>query len=102
MPIAEISRATKLTEKWVRQTIDLFTPFFRELPNLERYQGIKTKVLESAELAVLKSIVSDQEKLDKAQINHLASALKEISSLRRLESGLSTQNVNQQVHHLKR
>lgn len=93
---SEIAGAVGLSETRVKQLVQQFKPVFSELENIEAYQSVRKDLLSATELVLLKSL-NDPEKLNKASANAIAYSFSQIFSARRLESGQSTQNVQQSV-----
>ena len=93
---SEIAGAVGLSETRVKQLVQQFKPVFSELENIEAYQSVRKDLLSATELVLLKSL-NDPEKLSKASANGIAYSFSQIFQARRLESGQSTQNVQQSV-----
>jgi predicted transcriptional regulator len=93
---SEIAGAVGLSETRVKQLIQQFKPVFSELENIEAYQSVRKDLLSATELVLLKSL-NDPEKLNKASANAIAYSFSQIFQARRLETGQSTQNVQQSV-----
>jgi predicted transcriptional regulator len=93
---SEIAGAVGLSETRVKQLVQQFKPVFSELENIEAYQSVRKDLLSATELVLLKSL-NDPEKLSKASANGIAYSFSQIFQARRLETGQSTQNVQQSV-----
>jgi hypothetical protein len=81
-PVQEIARAVKLPPSTTCRL-------------LKRY-GSWSQLLTAGELKLFKSMM-EQEKLDKASVNNLAYAMRQLYDMGRLERGQSTSNVSTQT-----
>jgi transcriptional regulator with XRE-family HTH domain len=96
LSIAEIAGASGLSLTRTKDILREFRPVFNSLDHLEQYQNVRRDLLSATELELLKSL-NDKEKISKSTLNGAAYAFKQVFDARRIESGLSTQNISQQV-----
>lgn len=96
LSISEIAKATDLGMTRTKEILREFRPVFNSLDNVEQYQHVRRDLLSATELELLKSL-NDSEKISKSTLNGAAYAFKQVFDARRLESGQSTQNVQQSV-----
>lgn len=99
LSIAEVARASKVSEGTVKRIKQKYAKLFKELKNVDEYKNIKSDLLSAAELTLLKSLMTPG-KLRKAPLNQVAFAFKEINVANRLERGLSTSNSASQVQYI--
>jgi phage antirepressor YoqD-like protein len=95
LSISEIAKVTDLGLTRTKEILREFRPVFNSLDDIEKYQHVRRDLLSATELELLKSL-NDQEKISKSTLNGTAYAFKQIFDARRLESNLSTSNVNTQ------
>lgn len=95
-PVQEIARAVKLPPSTTHRLLERYGSWLQELENVQDYTDTRTQLLSAGELKLFKSMM-EQEKLDKASVNNLAYAMRQLYDMGRLEKGLSTQNVATQT-----
>lgn len=91
IPTAAIARVVCMNESTVKYTIKKYSKVFKELENVQDYRNIKTDIIDAAQLAVLKSGLTDK-KLEKASLISSMQAFEILNKAGRLERGLSTEN----------
>lgn len=96
MKQTEIAKKFGISDASVSAIISQFKPLFKELGNVEDYRKVKSEILDSASLAVLKEIVNP-EKIQAGDIRALACSYDILNKHSRLERGESTSNVQQQT-----
>lgn len=98
-----ISSALDVDRTEIARIREKFSFVFKCLGNneIEEYEQIRGKILTAVELQLIKSMM-DPDKLERATVQSLAYAMRESSTLRRLESGLSTSNVAMTFAKIKR
>ena len=82
---------SRISRKKVIACIDYFGSLIEHIENIEAYEQLRVPVLSMTEMGIVKSMC-DPEKLKGATMSQLSMALREVSKLRRLESGQSTSN----------
>ncbi len=87
----EIALATDTPLATVKDRLSRFREIFRCLDDVDAYRVSRLDLLDSTEFMLLKTLC-DPVKLAKAPLYAVAQAFKEVATLRRLESGKSTQN----------
>lgn len=95
-PVQEIARAVKLPPSTTHRLLERYGSWLHELENIEDYTDTRSQLLSAGELKLFKSMM-EQEKLDKASVNNLAYAMRQLYDMGRLERGLSTSNVATQT-----
>lgn len=88
-----IAAASGVSLATVKRTIQKFGAVFTELEQVQEFRAGKSDILDAALLTFLKSAVS-RDKLDKASVNNLAYAARQVHDMGRLERGQSTANVS--------
>ena len=96
MKQCEIAKKFGVSDASVSMILAQFKPFFAELENVESYRQAKSDILDSASLAVLKEISNPAKILD-SDLRALSVSYDILNKHSRLERGLSTNNVAQQV-----
>lgn len=96
MKQTEIAKKFGISDASVSAIITQFRPLFAELENVESYRKVKSEILDSASLAVLKEIVNP-DKIQAGDIRALACSYDILNKHSRLERGESTSNVQQQT-----
>lgn len=92
---SQIAKATEISTRQVEKILAQFRPVFKRLEEVDKYRKVRRDLLDATELHVLESMVRE-DKIEKASFNNLAYGLTQVSQLRRLESGQSTQNIASQ------
>lgn len=87
----DIAVTEQLSPTTVQKVLNDFKPFFKEIPNLDKFKACKADILDAALLMLLKTMMS-QDRLDKASVNNLAYAAQQMFTMSRLERGQSTSN----------
>jgi hypothetical protein len=87
----EIARNLAIPHRTVRDRLARFEKVFTQLKNVESYRDVRGKILDSAQLVVLESMM-EPTKLKKASLNNCAYAFDKLYAASRLESGKSTSN----------
>lgn len=87
----DIASTEQISHQTVQNVLNDFKPFFKEIPNLDKFKTVKADILDAALLMLLKSMM-DQDKIEKASVNNLAYAAQQVFSMSRLERGQSTSN----------
>lgn len=95
-PQHEIAGKFGVSESAVSLILEKFKPAFAELGNVEEYRKAKADLLDSTSLAVLKEISNPVKILD-SDLKALSVSFDILNKHSRLERGLSTNNVAQQV-----
>lgn len=95
-PVREIARAIHCPESTTRRLLDRYGAWLQELEHVQEYTDTRQQLLTAGELKLLKNMMT-QDKLDKASVNNLAYSMRQLYDMGRLEKGLSTTNVAQQV-----
>jgi len=88
----EISRYFDCSLQAVEQSLSKFTKLLKDDLNIETYKINKADILSSMELTLINDL-ADEGKRDKASLNNIAYALKEVNNMNRLEQGQATHNV---------
>lgn len=89
----QISKVVDWTPATVAKNIKLFSKTFKELKNVAEYKKQKADLLSAAQLAVLKSSLTDA-KMKKASLLSGIQAFEILNKAQRLEDNLSTDNVS--------
>lgn len=92
MPQHEIAKKFGVSDASVSMILAQFKPVFAELGNVESYRKVKSDILDSASLTVLKEIVNP-EKIAAATTRELGYTYDVLNKHSRLEQGQSTSNV---------
>jgi hypothetical protein len=95
-PVQEIARAVKLPPSTTCRLLKRYGSWLHELENIEDYTDTRSQLLSAGELKLFKSMM-EQQKLDKASVNNLAYAMRQLYDMGRLERGQSTSNVSTQT-----
>lgn len=95
-PVREIARAIDCPDSTTRRLLERYGSWLQELENVQEYTDTRHQLLSAGELKLFKSMM-EQEKLDKASVNNLAYAMRQLYDMGRLEKGLSTANVATQT-----
>jgi len=95
-PVQEIARAVKLPPSTTCRLLKRYGSWLQELEHIEDYTDTRSQLLTAGELKLFKSMM-EQEKLDKASVNNLAYAMRQLYDMGRLERGQSTSNVSTQT-----
>ena len=90
--VADIAEAVALPLNTVKRTLKKFLPLFKELENVVEFRDVKADILSAAQLAVLKSALSER-KVDKAGFLSLVQGAEILNKMERLDQGKSTENV---------
>ena len=93
----EIADRYGVCKSTIFQALKRFLAILVEPEELSAYEQHKTALLSSAELKLLERLVND-EVIEKASLNNIAYAFKQVFDSGRLEQGKSTENVD--VHAL--
>lgn len=96
MKQTEIAKKFGISDASVSMILAQFKPLFSEIANVEDYRKVKSEILDSASLAVLKEIVNP-DKIQAGDIRALACSYDILNKHSRLERGESTSNVSQQT-----
>lgn len=88
----EIAKATGQHLRSVHSTVSQFMSIFEEVKDVQEFRANKTEIMDAALVKCFKSLMS-QEKHDKASLNNVAYAMRQLHDVGRLERGLSTANV---------
>ena len=94
LPPADIAKVQGVAPNTVTRRLDVFTPLFAELKNVESYRLSKADILEAAELAALKRVL---EVLPSADVRSATFAFDKIFTAGRLTRGESTANISNKV-----
>jgi hypothetical protein len=98
---ADIARHFNVSPARINTALKPFKELMKDSETLRAFREHKTDLLASAELELLKNIV-DKDKAEKASLNNVAYAYTAIHNAGRLESGLSTSNIQLQSVSLDR
>ena len=92
---SDIAKMLNTSQQNVQQRLQRFIAFLPEAIESQTYEENKAKILNLAELSVLKQMFNPK-KLEDASINNLAYAFSKLYEAQRLESGKSTANISYQ------
>lgn len=90
-PVQEIARAVKLPPSTTCRLLKRYGAWLQELEHVDQYTDSRARLLAAGEVKLFQSMM-EQEKLDKASVNNLAYAMRQVFDMGRLEKGLSTSN----------
>ena len=93
VPINVIAVCVNIPPSTVRLRLRPFRELLKNEDKIATYVDFKVLLFNAVELKLLQSLMSE-EKLSKAQLNHLAYAFDKIVHARRLEEDKSTQNLS--------
>lgn len=93
IPNTEIAKIVGTKSSTVHLALQRFKSVFTELEYIDDYRATKTRLLEAAELRLLKSML-DEATIEKASLNNRAYAFQQVYQALRLERGQSTANVS--------
>lgn len=87
------------TPQTVQGHLHRFQKFIQDPDSARTYEEHRPKILNALEFELVASL-ADEDALSKASLNNRAYALQQVSNLRRLESGQSTQNLGVLSKHI--
>lgn len=93
MSFQQIANHFNVSKTAVFQSLKRFTDILVEPQELENYQHYKSALLSSAELRLLQRLVTD-DVVEKASLNNVAYAFRQIFDSNRLEQNKSTCNIS--------
>jgi predicted transcriptional regulator len=89
---SQVAGALELSQVTVHKYRGEMKAIFKELPTVEAFRATRTDLMDAAMSAMLKSSVTP-DKLEKATVNGLAYAMRQLYDMGRLERGQSTANI---------
>lgn len=92
MPVAQAARAAKLPVSTAQRALERYASWIEDIKDIQDFEGMRTQILTAHEMRLLESMMAT-EKLEKASVNNVAYALRQVHDMRRLHQGLSTANV---------
>lgn len=92
--VREIAKICDASENTIQTRLNHFRPIFKELDKAKDYRLTKVELLDAAEYALLKNIVS---KIDGASLRDSVYAFDKVSHYGRLAAGLSTANIAKSI-----
>lgn len=96
MKQGEIAKKFGISDASVSMILAQFKPFFAELGNVEEYRRVKSDIIDSASLSVLKEL-SNPSKIAESPLRELSYTYDVLNKHSRLERNLSTSNVATQT-----
>lgn len=92
MPVAQAARAAKLPVSTAQRALERYASWIEDIKDIQDFEGMRSQILTAHEMRLLESMMAN-DKLEKASVNNVAYALRQVHDMRRLHQGLSTANV---------
>ena len=92
LSFSEIGKMLDYDPGYIHRSYHQFKSIVPSSEKLELYKSNKDHILQGVECKIVTNI-SDEERLSKANVQQLGNVLKNVSNLRRLEAGQTTQNI---------
>lgn len=92
LPIEQAARAAKMPPSTAHRVVKRYAGWIQDLDEIKDFESVRSQILTAGEMRLLESMLRD-DKLEKASVNNVAYALRQVHDMRRLHQGLSTANV---------
>jgi len=92
LPLRQIGKLTGIPYQTIHQALRPFDNIINKPESLQIYNNSRAEVLSAIEMELLVAL-ADKERIQKASLNNVAYAFNQVHSARRLEQGLSTDNL---------